>query len=374
MTAALASTSLLAAESSSKPRKAAVIGYTGRGDYGHGLESIFSGRKGIELVAVADPDETGRKKAQSKINAPRAYADYRELLQKERPQLVSVAMRHADLHHGIILDCLRAGAHVYSEKPFITAPNEADELLTEAKKANLRIAVAHTMRIMPIVTRLGQGIREGLIGDLVEMRAYGKQDTRSGGEDMMVLGSHLFDLMRLFAGDPLTCSARVLQSGRPITLKDRRTVKDNVGYLAGDTVFAQFAFDKGVSGTFTSAAKLRETVGHWGIEFYGSKGAARINCDMSPNVFVRRATSWSAKGKTDSWEPLDTSLVQSAPEHNLGPVGDWLAAIEENREPECSGKNGAWAVEMVCGVYASALSSAQVRFPLEQRRHPLSQG
>src|SRR6185503_9169010 len=141
---------------------------------------------------VADPDEAGRQRVAAKIGAPQSYADYREMLKRERPQLVSVAMRHGDLHHDIILECLRSGAHVYSEKPFVTAPNEADELLATAEKSRLKIAVAHTMRMMPIMVRLRQAVREGLIGDLVQMRAHGKQDPRAGGEDMMVLGSHLF--------------------------------------------------------------------------------------------------------------------------------------------------------------------------------------
>ncbi len=351
--------------------KAAVIGHTGRGDYGHGLDGIFANQPNIELVALADPDPEGRAKASARIGAPRAYADYRELLEKERPQLVSIALRQADQHHGIALAALRAGAHLYCEKPFVTAPDESDELLAEAGKRGLKIAVAHTMRMMPGVVRLRQAIAEGVIGDLVEARAFGKQDARAGGEDMMVLGTHLFDLLRLFLGDPVWCSARVLWQGRDISPADRRVVTDNVGYVAGDQVFAQFAFPDGVNASFTSAAKLRETVGHWGIEFFGSKGTARINCDIAPNVFVRQSTAWKAEGKSDEWRPVDPALIKSPPAHNLGPVGDWLLAIAKAREPECSGHNGAWAVEMVMGVYHAALSGKRVQFPLSVRAHPL---
>src|SRR5437667_2374559 len=276
----------LAAEPGAK-WKGAVIGHTGRGDYGHGLEGIFSNRPNVEVVALADPDSEDRAKIAANIGAPRSYADYREMLEKERPNLVSIAMRQSDQHHAIALAALRAGAHVYCEKPFVTAPLESDELLAEAQKRGRKIAVAHTMRMMPVIVRLKQAIAEGLLGELVELRAYGKQDSRAGGEDMMVLGSHLFDLMRLFLGDPLWCTARVLWQGRDIAPADRRLVKDTVGYVAGDEVFAQFAFPKGVNATFTSAGRLRETVGHWGIEFFASKGAARINCDIAPNVFVR---------------------------------------------------------------------------------------
>ena len=147
------------------------------------------------------------------------------MLEKERPGLISIAMRHADRHHVVALAALRAGAHIYCEKPFVTAPNESDELLAEADKGGRKIAVAHTMRMMPVVVLLKQAIAEGLIGDVQELRAFGKQDARAGGEDMMVLGSHLFDLLRLFLGDPLWCTARVLWQGRDIAPADRRIVK-----------------------------------------------------------------------------------------------------------------------------------------------------
>ncbi|HTD67450.1 MAG TPA: Gfo/Idh/MocA family oxidoreductase, partial [Candidatus Limnocylindria bacterium] len=275
-------------------------------------------------------------------------------------------------HHDVILAALQWGANVYCEKPFTTSPAEADELLREASQRKLRIAVAHTMRMMPVVLRLKAALREGFIGELVEMRAFGKQDARAGGEDMMVLGSHVFDLMRLFAGDPRWCTARVLWKGRDVVASDGRLVKDNVGVVAGDEVSAQFGFPNGIGGTFTSSAKLRETVGHWGIELLGSKGAVRVNCDISPNVFVRHSTEWKATGKTDEWKPLDPALIKSPPEHNLGPVGDWLDAIAKDREPECSERNGAWAVEMVMGVYHAALSKTRVAFPLKERAHPLN--
>jgi predicted dehydrogenase len=223
------------------------------------------------------------------------------------------------------------------------------------------------------MTRFRQALREGLIGEVVEMRAYGKQDTRAGGEDLMVLGSHLMDIMRAIAGDPISCTSRVLQQGRPITKSDARLVKDNVGLVAGDEVFANFAFTKGVNATFTSAARLKETFGEWGIEILGSKGAARINCDVPALVFIRRSGKWTAAGRTDNWVPLDAKDLRTVAETKMNPVSDWLEAIAKNREPECSGRNGAWAVEMVMAVYHSALNGgAGIPFPLKTRTHPLA--
>jgi len=371
---ALGSAALVhAQENAAPPLRAVVIGHTGRGDYGHGMEKIFTGRPGVELMALADPDEAGRKKTAASLGLTNHYADYREMLAKEKPALVSVGMRHSDQHRDVILAALQAGAHVYAEKPVTSTPAEADELIAAATAGKLKVAVAHTMRQTKHIRRLRDAIQqEKLIGDLMEMRAYGKQDpVRAGGEDLMVLGSHLMDLLRMFAGDPLWCSARVLTGGRDITRADARMVADNVGPVAGNEVFAQYAFGGGVNATFTSAARMKENIGSWGIELHGSKGSARIACDLGPNAFLRQTTGWKGPGRTDTWTAFDPDTVKVPDPYSQDPAGDWLQAIRENREPACSLKNGAWAVEMVCAVYASALSGSRAVFPLKDRGHPL---
>lgn len=351
--------------------RAAIIGHTGRGDYGHDLDLIFKGRDGIELVAVADPDPAGRAKAMGRSGAARSYADWLEMLGREKPQLVSVAMRQAVPHSEIVLACVRAGAHVYCEKPFTTCPAESDVLLAEAGQRRSRIAVAHNMRMMPAVSAVKRMIENGGLGDVVEMRAFGKQDARSGGEDLMVLGTHLFDLMRLIAGDPVSCAAQVLQEGKPVNRDQARRVKDDVGWVAGDQVFATFGFAHGVVGTFTSAAKLKETTGRWGLEIHGSRGVARINCDLIPAAFQLQTSGWGNAGRQDNWKAVDTAGFPVPPAPQFNAVSDWLQSVAQDREPFCSARNGAWAVEMVMGVYEAALTGRRVEFPLKRRKHPL---
>ena len=359
--------------------RAAIFGHTGRGDYGHGMDAVFNDRPDVEVVAVADPEPAGRAKAVARTKAPRHYADYRELLAQEKPQLVSLALRHSDQHHALGLAALQAGAHIYSEKPFTTTLAEGDELLALAAQKNLRIAVAHQMRLAPNVVHLQQAIAAGLLGDLVEIRAHGKQDARAGGEDMIVLGSHLFDLLRLFAGDPVSCSARVLQGGRDITAADAREVRDRVGLIAGDEVLAQFAFANGVHASFTSRAKLREHVGHWGLEIIGTKGVARLNANIPPHIFILKTTGWKTDGRADEWRPLESdpsltlpAATQGFTAANARVVDDLLQSIRDRREPACSGHNALRAIEMVHAVYHAALTARRVPLPLTLRTHPLA--
>jgi predicted dehydrogenase len=364
---------------STRKFRAAVIGHTGRGDYGHGLDVIFNEHDNIQIVALADPNGAGRANAAQKCSALRQYDDYRILLEKEKPNLVSIAPRWTDQHHAMAMAALQAGAHIFMEKPIMPTLVEADEALATADRAGLKITVAHQMRLAPGIVLLKNAIQEGLLGDLLQMRAWGKQDSRAGGEDMLVLGTHLFDLMRLFAGDPLWCAARVTQNGRDITRMDARVPTENIGPVAGDEIEAQFAFARGVNATFTSRGKLRERIGHWGIELVGTKTSARILADISPAVYVQKTGSWEANGRNDQWQrwEKDPGAMATAGERSLvaanrGLLDDWLEAIEKNREPACSGRNATKALEMVMAVYHAALSGARVGLPLVERKHPLA--
>ncbi|MGB0579226.1 MAG: Gfo/Idh/MocA family protein [Limisphaerales bacterium] len=358
--------------------KAAIIGHTGRGDYGHELDEIFSDREDLELVALADASETGRKKTENKLAPIRGYADFRQMLQQAKPDLVCIAPRHADQHKTMALACLEAGAHILLDKPFVRDPAEADEILKIAAAENLKVAVAHQMRVAPNVVHLRDVIRGGMIGRLLEIRAWGKQDHRAGGEDMMVLGVHQFDLMRMFAGDPLSCSARVLRDGREFNVDDARIPDENVGPVAGDEIVAHFTFAKGVEATWTSRRALREQVGNWAIEFQGSAGAARINCSIPPMTFVSRKTPWDTNGRLETWEPLinDPLRVERDTRYNFRTenarvVDDWINAIRTDGVPICSGANAAAAIEMVMAVYRAALAGQRVNLPLKNRMHPL---
>src|SRR5262245_16653637 len=88
-------------------RRAAVIGHTGFGDYGHGLDRIFEGRANTELVATADADPAALTQAKERLHAPQTFAKYSEMLEEVRPDLVCVAPRQAREHYAMVLSALR---------------------------------------------------------------------------------------------------------------------------------------------------------------------------------------------------------------------------------------------------------------------------
>ena len=362
----------------SKKMTAAIIGHTGHGNYGHGMELVFKDRPNIEVVGLADPVEAGRAKAQERVHARRIYADYREMLEKERPQLVSVAPRWTDQHHAMVSAALAVGAHVYCEKPFTRTLAEADSLLALAQKSGRKIAVAHQGRLAPQTVLLKQKLAAGLIGELLEVRVHGKQDKRAGGEDLLVLGTHQFDLVRFFAGEAEWCSARILQSGREVTPAEVHAATEDIGSIVGDEIEATFALPRGVNVHYTSRAKNAAVAGPWGMEFIGTKGRVRLLSDVFTLVYVLRAGELTLRGESREWVPLDGMEMRSAVElggpvaANRAVVDDWLAAIAENREPVCSGRAAMKSLEMIHAIFAAGMSRGRVELPLRNRLHPLA--
>ena len=364
-------------------RKAAIIGHTGAGDYGHGIERVFHGMSDVVVVAVADPDDAGRAKAKAASGAAKEYADYHAMLEREKPDLVAIGPRWATEHHAMAIAALEAGAHLYLEKPFTITLAEADDILRLAKEKKRRVAVAHVTRMAPTVRRLEQALRAGLIGDVLEIHTVGKMGSRAGGQDMMVLGLHVFDLARLFAGEVQWCQASIHQQGRQAKLEDaKESPTDKVGPVVGDDIFALFAMQSGVNVTFRSRAGLEKAVGAFGMEIIGSKGVVKLNSGFAPGISLLANPNREPTARTETWKDW-TGGVEAASEATFeGLAGydashrrvvrDWLQAIDENREPLGSAERAMKAIEMAHGVFQAGITGERASFPLVKRTHPLA--
>jgi predicted dehydrogenase len=366
--------------------RVAVIGHTGRGNYGHGLDTVWQAFENVQIMAVADADAKGRAAAQQRLKAKNAYADYRQMLQKERPQIVSVATRFLDEHRDMVVACAEAGASIFLEKPLCRTLAEADEMVAACERHHVKLAIAHQTRYSPRLQRVRELIADGLIGDLLELRGRGKEDTRVGGQDLMVLGTHIMDLMRFLAGDARWCYARVgvveKERVRPATKADIREGGEGMGPVAGDHITAMYGFDKGVVGHFasTKCTRGKNERDRFGLAVYGTRGIIQLTTGSLPPVFYLNDPSWFAGRGKGAWQEI-TSAGLGKPENlkdgGLGQGNVWIArdlmeAIEKDRPPRGSLYDGRAALEMILAVYESHRLRASVDFPLKNRRHPLT--
>ena len=358
-----------------KTYKACVIGDTGHGDYGHNLHLIWELRDDVEVVALADPDNYGREKHAEEAEALRTYADYREMLDKEKPDLVAIGPRWTPNHKEYLLACAEAGAHGIIEKPLCVDLAEADEIVKTMEAMNLKWAIGFNFRASPAIEAVKQLVfEEGYIGQLLEMRGRGKEDTRAGGEDLIVLGTHVFDMMRYFAGDPSWCASDVRVNGKPATKADIHEASEPLGPIAGDSINAMYGFANNVTGYFASIKNNEGNPQKWGLELYGTGGIITIRYTPVPTIHALLDPTWTPGATGKTWEPLP-DMPEVTIEGHAGQykpiVDDLIAAIEEDRDPAVSIKDGRDALAMVQAVWEAPLHGARVAMPLEQRDHPL---
>jgi predicted dehydrogenase len=228
------------------PMRVAVIGHTGRGNYGHGLDTVWLTVPGAQIIAVADPNAAGLAKECKRLSIDRGFADYHEMLRQSKPDIVAICPRHADQRRDMAVAAAEAGAKgIYIEKPFCRMPEEADDIRAACKKHGTRLAIAHRNRYHPVLPTLDRMIAEGSIGKLLEIRGRGKGDRRGGGEDLWVLGSHIMNMIQYFGGRPLSCSAEMLENGQPVTARHVKPGAEGLGSLAANEIHARYRMERG---------------------------------------------------------------------------------------------------------------------------------
>ena len=362
-----------------KKYRVAVIGHTGHGNYGHGIDTVWTAFNQMEVVAVADPDASGRANAVTRMRAKRGYADYREMLRVEKPDLGGIGPRWLDQREEMVTASAEAGAHIYTEKPFARTPAEADRIVQAVRKNNVKLQIAHQMRTAPYTQRAKAMIDAGEIGTIQEVRVRGKEDKRSGGEDMMVLGSHLFDMLRCFLGDPKWVVAHVTTNGEELAAKHVTKPTEPLGPVAGNQIAAMFAFGNGVHGYFASRATDQTDPLRFGTWLYGSKGVLFLPNAIYPGggLYLLRSPAW-LPDERNRWERIDAKPDMAGlgitDDHEIANalmVADLVRAIERDSKPSCNENDGRWTIEMIHGVYQAQKSRDRVSFPLRERNHQL---
>jgi predicted dehydrogenase len=87
--------------------------------------------------------------------APERYSDYRELLEKEKPDIAVVDNYYGE-HGPVILDCFQAGCHVFAEKPAATSLEELERLVAAWKQAGTCFMAMYNYRYMGAFHRAWQ--------------------------------------------------------------------------------------------------------------------------------------------------------------------------------------------------------------------------
>lgn len=141
------------------------IGVVGYGYWGPNLVRNFANSECSRVVSVSDLDPA--KLATSKRLHPETETttDVRDVLQDPRVDAVAIATP-VHTHYELALAALRAGKHVFVEKPLAPTSDQVRRLIEEADKRNLVLMVDHTFLYTPAVQKIRELVHEGAIGEI----------------------------------------------------------------------------------------------------------------------------------------------------------------------------------------------------------------
>lgn len=361
--------------------RVAVIGHSGRGNYGHGLEKVWRDVPGTKVVAVADAQEKGLEKVSKQLGAI-GFLDYRRMLEEVKPSIVAISPRWPDQHRNMVVAAAENRvAGIYLEKPMCRSLQEADEMVAACEKSGTKLAIATQTRYSPQVKIMGEMIKSGKLGRIVEIRTRGKDDHRGGGEDLWVLGTHVLDLMRHFGGDATQCYSSVWQNGKSITKQDVKEGNEALGPLAGDEVHATFRLSSGATGFFDSVRGVKGNPSRFGIRIFGTKGVVELyDTGSLPVTRYLPESSWSSGRSKSRWQSITSNGIDKPEtikngglhEGNVLAIIDLISAIDKNRQPIANIYEARKTVEMIAAVFESQRIGRPVQIPLENRRNPLT--
>ena len=321
----------------------------------------------LDIVALCDTDISKTDsliKQFSLSKSTNRYLDYNEMIQIEKPDLVAICTESGK-HGAIALDCIESGVHLIIEKPIALSLDEADQIILNAKMKGLVVSACHQNRFNKSIQKIREAMESKRFGRLLYGTAHirwnrGQQyydqapwrgTWAQDGGALMNQCIHNIDLLRWMMGGEIS---------EVIGMTDNLTHN----YIeAEDLGIALIRFKNGsygiVEGTTTIFPRnLEET-----LYIFGEEGTVKAG-----GKSVNLIEEWLFKDNIDNSEVIKKTYCENPP--NIYGFGhtplyqDVIEAIENNRQPYVSAKDGRDALELVLAIYESETNGKVVKLPL----------
>ena len=297
---------------------------------------------GFSLVAAAN-------RGQEKLNAfgerrgvQALYTDFRQLLREERPDVVSVCTQSPEKAE-ITIAAAEAGVKaIIVEKALATSMAEADAMLAACERHGVLLAVNHPYRFSPLVRQTKTLIAAGALGELTSVTVH-------AGGGMLHIGSHMFDLMRYWAGDAVQLYAQV-----PTYAPEQDLPAVGLVHFAN-----------GMTGLFDHTHRDQQI-----ITVRGRQGYLTISSMVGDGWLYQFEPTLPLTVKRQYPQRLTVQPIESPP-HTLSPTQQLLAdlytSLQTGAPVPSTGRDGAAALELGLACYASHLAGQPVALPLADR-------
>ncbi len=295
----------------------------------------------VEVVAGADPFEQQRNDFGARWGVENLYADYREMLEKENLDIVSIATS-AKPRPAILAEVAKYPVKlIFAEKPLATSLAEADEMVALCRERGVKLAVGCTRRWDAWWTMARSIIASGQIGQLLQINAMGNAGISHNG-------SHLIDLIRFLTGnEPIDWVFGEAESDELAISDDDLRMNGYLAFRNGVRCFIR---------TWPAGA-----ASEWSVDIAGETGTLRASANGGDIEW------WSV---VEKGMPVRRPIPR--PQRILSPgvnaVHDFIAAIETGKKPECAGEDGVAALEVAIALREShRLGGRRVELPLVDR-------
>jgi predicted dehydrogenase len=313
---------------------------------------------GVELAAFYGDNFEKTAQLSERYGAA-VCRDYESFLNHRPMDLVIIGSPSA-LHAEQGIAAARRGLHVLTEKPIDVTTAQADALIDECEKANVRLGVCFQDRVTPDIVRLKQLIDAGRVGKPIVCSGYVKwyrppeyyansrwRGTRAldGGGALMNQGVHTVDLLLWLMGDVERVYARTLTALHEIEVED--------------TVVATLEFRNGAVGTLEAGTSIYPGYQRR-VEVSGSEGTIVMEHDRIVKADLRTPDpTLVTQGESNTNASASSPIVSDISGHRRL-IEDFLRAIESGGEPICDGREGRRSVELIEAIYESSAKGLPV--------------
>ena len=247
----------------------------------------------FNVAALCTSKPESAKAAADYYGVPRAFHDFREMVQQPDLDVISVSVR-VTLHREMVMAALAAGKHVFSEWPLGRNLAEAEEMASAAGGQNVHTMVGLQAQGDPVLLRLKELLQEGYVGQILscnmtlftegrihlESADVWEAEYSNGASALTIGGGHTLDALAFCVGDFDEISAQVS------TELNHRYVSDTQTYIpvtSPDHIL--------IGGKLTNGAAVSATIAYvpwhtsgWRMEIYGSEGTLVSTSDSYPQI------------------------------------------------------------------------------------------
>ncbi|WP_304451448.1 Gfo/Idh/MocA family protein [Nocardiopsis sp. YSL2] len=340
----------------SPPVRAALVGSGGIARGVH-LPALADTGDRVEVIALVDPDEALMAETAAQWGVPGRYTDLHAMLAAESPDLV-VVCTPPSAHKDTVIASLDAGAWVWCEKPPALSLAEYDQVAGHEGERGPYASYVFQHRFGSGAERLRRHLAEGTLGrplvgvchtlwyrdaDYFEVPWRGRWETEGGGPSMGH-GIHQMDLMLSLLGDWTEVTAVMSTSARATETED--------------VSMAIVRFDSGATVSMVNSllspretSYLRFDFEHATVELEHLYGYDNAHWRWTPAPHVDDADAAVA-----AWRP-----EEDVPSSHRAQLAALLDAMERGERPRAGGHDGRRALELVTGMYRSAILGGTVR-------------